>query len=184
MDYKNLTWKKLSSHYIHKGPWATLRSDRCEMPGGYIVEDYYVLEYSNWVNAVAITEDNKVLMVNQYRHAAEIVSLEIPGGVIDAGEMPEQALRRELLEETGYQFDDFELLCTVYANPSTANNQTYCYLARGGKKVQEQALDEQEEIVVQTFTIPEVKKLLADNKIAQALHCTGLFYALIKLGEI
>jgi ADP-ribose pyrophosphatase len=179
-----LTWKKLSSTYIHKGPWATLRSDRCEMPDGHIVEDYYVLEYPNWVNAVAITEDNKILMVHQYRHAAGIVSLEIPGGVIDDGELPEQALRRELLEETGYQFDDFELLCTVYANPSTADNHTYCYLAKGGKKVQEQKLDEQEELVVETFTIPEVKQLLADNKIAQSLHCTGLFYAFIKLGVI
>ncbi|HEY4327440.1 MAG TPA: NUDIX hydrolase [Mucilaginibacter sp.] len=184
MNYKNLIWKKLSSHYIHKGPWATLRTDKCEMPNGHIVEDYYVLEYSNWVNAVAVTEDNKILMVNQYRHAAEIVSLEIPGGVIDAGELPEQALHRELLEETGYLFNDFELLCTVYANPSTADNHTYCYLAKGGKKVQEQALDEQEEIIVETFTIAEVKQLLAANKIAQALHCTGLFYALMKLGEL
>jgi ADP-ribose pyrophosphatase len=177
----DLTWKKLSSHYIHKGPWATLRSDKCLMPGGHIVEDYYVLEYNNWVNAVAITEDNKVLMTYQYRHAAGIVSLEIPGGVIEEDELPEAALRRELLEETGYQFDDFELLCTVYANPSTANNKTFCYLAKGGKKVQEQMLDDQEEIIIQTFTIEEVKQLLAENKIAQALHCTGLFYALMKL---
>lgn len=184
MKPKDLTWKKLSSHYIHKGPWATLRSDRCEMPSGHIVEDYYVLEYSNWVNAIAITEDNKILMVHQYRHGAGIISLEIPGGVIDPGEQPEQAIRRELLEETGYQFDDFELLCTIYANPSTANNQTFCYLAKGGKKVQGQHLDEQEEIIVETFTVAEVKQLLADNKIAQALHCTGIFYALMKLGEL
>ncbi|MBV8388823.1 MAG: NUDIX hydrolase [Mucilaginibacter sp.] len=181
---KNLTWKKLSSRYIHKGPWATLRTDKCVMPNGHVVEDYYVLEYSNWVNAVAITEDNKVLMVHQYRHAAEIVSLEIPGGVIDPGEEPQQAMRRELLEETGYQFDDFELLTVVYANPSTANNHTYCYLARGGKKVQEQHLDEQEEIVVEEFTIAEIKDLLLNKKIAQALHCTGLFYALMRLGEL
>src|ERR1700744_5897724 len=138
MNYNNLTWKKLSAHYIHKGPWATLRTDKCEMPNGHIVQDYYVLEYSNWVNAVAITEDNKVLMVHQYRHAAEIISLEIPGGVIDDGETPEQALRRELLEETGYQFDNFELLCIVSPNPSTGNNQAYSYLAKGGKKVQGQ----------------------------------------------
>jgi len=184
MDYKNLTWKKLSSKYLHKGPWATLRSDRCMMPDGRLVENYYVLEYPNWVNAVALTEDNKVIMVYQYRHAAEIVSLEIPGGVIEEGESPTEALRRELLEETGYAFSNFELLCTVYANPSTANNQTYCYLARGGKKVQEQSLDGQEEIVVATFTIAQVKQLLADNKIAQALHCTGLFYALAKLDQI
>ncbi|HEY9001679.1 MAG TPA: NUDIX hydrolase [Mucilaginibacter sp.] len=180
----DLKWKKLSSRYIHKGPWATLRTDKCVMPSGHIVEDYYVLEYSNWVNAVAITEDNKVLMVHQYRHAAEIVSLEIPGGVIDPGEEPQQAMRRELLEETGYQFDDFELLSVVYANPSTANNHTYCYLARGGKKVQEQHLDAQEDIVVEEFTLAEIKDLLLNNKIAQSLHCTGLFYALMRLGEL
>lgn len=181
---KDLNWKICHSEYIHKGPWATLRSDKCELPDGRIMENYYVLEYPNWVNAVAITENNKVLMVRQYRHAAGIVSLEIPGGVIDGDETPEYAIRRELLEETGYQFDDFELLCTVYANPATANNHTYCYLAKGGKKVQEQKLDEHEELVVEEYTIAEVKQFLLDNKIAQALHCSGLFYALLKLGEL
>jgi ADP-ribose pyrophosphatase len=184
MNYKDLTWKILSSTYIHKGPWATLRSDKCVMPDGRIVDEYYVLEYSNWVNAVAITEDNKILMVKQYRHAAGVVSLEIPGGVIDGDETPEHAMQRELLEETGYLFNDIELLCTVYANPSTANNHTYCYLAKGGKKVQEQALDDHEEIIVEEYTIEEIKHLLAKNKIIQALHCTGLFYALIKLGAL
>jgi ADP-ribose pyrophosphatase len=179
-----LNWKTLSSTYIHQGPWATLRSDKCEMPDGTIVGDYYVLEYPNWANAVALTQDNKILMVRQYRHAANIVSLEIPGGVIEDGENPEEGMRRELLEETGYAFNDVELISTVYANPSTANNKTFCFLAKGGKKVQEQKLDEHERIVVEEYTITEVKQLLADNKIAQALHCTGLFYALIKLGEL
>lgn len=179
-----LKWTICSSEYIHKGPWATLRSDVCKMPDGRIVDQYYVLEYPNWVNAVALTAENKIIMVRQYRHAAGIVSLEIPGGVIDGDEEPAAAMRRELLEETGYQFDDIELLTIVYANPSTANNHTYCYLAKGGIKVQEQALDEHEEIVVEEYTIAEVKQLLADNKIAQSLHCTGLFYALMKLGEL
>jgi len=154
------------------------------MPDGRIVEQYYVLEYPNWVNAVALTAGNKIIMVRQYRHAANIVSLEIPGGVIDGDEAPIAAMRRELLEETGYQFDDIELIATIYPNPSTANNQTYCYLAKGGIKVQEQALDEHEEIIVEEYTIDEVKQLLADNKIAQSLHCTALFYALIKLGAL
>lgn len=179
-----LNWSTLSSTYIHKGPWATLRSDQCELPDGTIVDDYYVLEYPNWANAVALTEDNKILMVRQYRHAANIVSLEIPGGVIEEDENPEEGMRRELLEETGYEFKDVELISTVYANPSTANNKTFCYLAKGGKKVQDQKLDEHERIIVEEYTIAEVKQLLTDNKIAQALHCTGLFYALMKLGEL
>lgn len=180
----NLEWKVCRSAYIHKGPWATLRSDECEMPDGRLVEQYYVLEYPDWVNAVALTAENKVLMVRQYRHAANIVSLEIPGGVIDGDEAPEEAIQRELLEETGYLFNDIELISVVYPNPSTANNKTFCYLAKGGVKVQEQSLDEHEELVVEEYTVNEVKQLLADNKIAQSLHCTGLFYAFMKLGEL
>src|SRR6185312_6062823 len=127
----NLTWKTLSSHYIHKGPWATLRADKCEMPDGRIVDEYYVLEYPNWANAVAVTEDNKIILVRQYRHAANVIALEIPGGVIDGDEAPEAGMRRELLEETGYVFDKIELISTIYPNPATSNNLTFCYLATG-----------------------------------------------------
>jgi ADP-ribose pyrophosphatase len=181
---RNLTWKKLSSTYVHTGPWATLRRDTCELPDGRINNGYYVLEYPNWSNAVAFTEEGKILMVRQYRHAAEIVSLELPGGVIEKGEDPADAIKRELLEETGYQFDEVEQIAIVYANPATGDNHTYCYIAKGGKKTQAQDLDEHEDIIVEEYTIAEVKQLLAENKIAQALHCTNLFYALMKLGEL
>src|SRR3954469_5077670 len=100
----NLTWKTLSSTYVHKRTWATLRADKCEMPDGTIVDEYFVLEYPDWANAVAVTEDNKIILVRQYRQAAGIVSLEIPGGVIEQGEDPEAGMLRELLEETGYEF--------------------------------------------------------------------------------
>ena len=180
----NLKWTVLSSTYIHKGPWATLRTDKCEMPDGRIVPEYFVLEYPNWANAVALTQEGKILMVRQYRHAANIVSLEIPGGVIEADENPEEGMRRELLEETGYHFNNMEPLCVIYANPSTANNKTFCYLATDGVKVQEQALDDHEELIIEEYTVEGVKQLLAENKIAQALHCTALFYALGKMGRL
>jgi len=180
----NLKWTLLSSQYIRKGPWATLRVDKCQMPDGRIVDEYFVLEYPNWANAVAVTQEGKIIMVRQYRHAAGIVSLEIPGGVIEDGEDVEEGMRRELLEETGYHFDNMEPLCTIYANPSTANNKTFCFIATGGVKVQEQELDDHEELIIEEYTIDQVKQLLADNKIAQALHCTALFYALGKMGKL
>jgi len=179
-----LKWETLSSEYIIKKPWATMRRDTCRMPDGKIVDDYYVLEYSDWANAVAITEDNEVLLIKQYRHAADVVLLEIPGGVIDAGEDPKTAIKRELLEETGYLFKDLELISTMYPNPSTGTNTCHGFLARGGKLVQGQKLDAHEEIIVEKVSIPELKRLLAEGKFGQALHISALFYALVKLGEV
>lgn len=177
-----LHWEKISSKYLVKENWATLRVDSCRMPDGTLIDDYYVLEYPNWVNAVALTEENEVILIKQYRHAAETVITEIPGGCIDHGELPEEAIKRELLEETGYAFENIEYLTTLYANPSTSANKTFTFLATGGKKIQEQHLDGREEIIVELVTIEKLKELLLANKIQQALHVSGIYYALIKLG--
>jgi len=180
----DLKWEKLSSRYLIKEKWATLRVDTCKMPNGTLIDDYYVLEYPGWVNAIALTEENEVIVIKQYRHAAGEVILEIPGGCIDPGETPEEAVRRELLEETGYQFDSYEQLCTLYANPSTAGNITTSYLARGGKKIQEQHLDGREEIEVLKISLNELKSLALQNKFPQALHASAVFHALFHLKTI
>lgn len=181
---KDLRWTKLHSEYLVKKNWATLRVDTCRLPDGRIMDDYYVLEYPNWANAIAITEDGDVLLVKQYRHAAGEVVLEIPGGVVDAGESPEEAVKRELLEETGYAFTEIEKLCELWPNPATGNNRIHSYLAKGGKLVAGQSLDEHEELIVEKVSIARLKQLLLDNQIGQAMHVSGIFYALLKLGEI
>ncbi|HCN82929.1 MAG TPA: DNA mismatch repair protein MutT [Sphingobacteriaceae bacterium] len=178
----DLNWEKLSSKYLIKEKWATLRVDTCRMPDGTLIDDYYVLEYPGWVNAVALTENNEIIIIKQYRHAAAEVITEIPGGCIDPGETPEEAVKRELLEETGYAFDKIDPLATLYANPSTGNNKTYSFLATGGRKVQEQHLDGREEIIVELVSMQKLKELLLDNQFAQALHASAIFYALTKLG--
>lgn len=174
-------WQKLASKYLVKEKWATLRVDTCKLQNDTIKDDYYVLEYPNWVNAIALTKDHQIIMVRQYRFAADIISLEIPGGVIDDGEAPETAIKRELLEETGYSFDSYELIATLYPNPATSTNQTFTYLLKGGIKTHEQHLDEHEILNVELYTIDEVKQLLKENKIAQALHTAALFYGLAHL---
>jgi len=179
-----LKWEKLSSRYLVKEKWATLRVDTCKLQTGVVKDDYYVLEYPNWANAIALTRENKIILVRQYRHAADIISLEVPGGVMDGDESPEAAVRRELLEETGYSFDTAELIATLYPNPATSNNTTFTYLLTGGVKTHEQHLDEHEILNVEEYSIEEVKQLLKDNKIDQALHAAALFYGLLKLGAL
>lgn len=145
---------------------------------------YYILEYPDWVSAFALTEDNKVLLVRQYRHGLDVISTELPGGVIDKGETEAAAIARELKEETGYVFESIEKLGKIAPNPATSNNYMHMFLARGGKKVAEQNLDETEDVEVLTYTIDEVKQLLKEQKIVQALHVTCMFYALEKLGQL
>lgn len=177
-------WKTIDSKYIIQRPWATLRADKLEMPNGNIKEEYYVLEYPTWVNMVALTEDNQVIFVKQYRHGAGRIMVELPAGVVEDNEDPEIAARRELLEETGYAFDDISYVCELFANPATSGNITYTYLLTGGRKVQEQDLDPSEDIEVVLMDLEEAKQFLFDNKIGQALHSSALFYTLKKLGEL
>lgn len=180
---KDMQWTVLDSKYLFKENWFTVRKERCETPEGKIVDPYYVFEFPNWVNAMALTAEGNILLVRQYRHALGETILEIPGGCIDKiDESTEAAMRRELLEETGYAFDTVESLGEISPNPSTNTNITYMFLAKGGKKVQEQHLDPNEEIEVLIYKPEEVMALLKENKIRQSLHATCLFYAFLKLG--
>ena len=178
-------WKIISSEYIFKDLWFTVRKDRCETPDGNIVDPYYVYEFPTWVTALALTDDGKVVMVKQYRHAIEDVCLETPGGCVDDTDKDiEQAIARELLEETGYSFKDYAYLGKISPNPSTNNNWMHMFLATGGSKTQQQKLDANETIDVELFSVEELKGLIRDHQIVQAMHVTCILYGLEKLKEI
>jgi 8-oxo-dGTP pyrophosphatase MutT (NUDIX family) len=182
---KDLSWKILSSEYLFKDTWFTIRKDTCKAADGRIISPYYVYEFPTWVTAVALTEDGKIIMERQYRHALEQINFEIPGGCVDDTDASTQtAIARELLEETGYTFSHYEYLGKTSSNPSTNNNWMHMYLATGGRLVQEQQLDHNEEIEVYLFSVDEVKQLLKENRIIQSMHVTALFYALEKLKEL
>jgi 8-oxo-dGTP pyrophosphatase MutT (NUDIX family) len=179
-----MKWKVITSEYLYNQPWLTVRKEKCALPNGKIMQAYYTLEYPSWVSAFALTKDNKVVMVKQYRHGLGVVSTELPGGVVDAGETIETAIKRELKEETGYAFESYEFIGKLCANPATTNNYMHMFIAKGGEMVGGQNLDETEDIEVLHYSIDEVKQLLKDNKIVQALHASTIFYALQRLGML
>ncbi len=168
-------WKVLESEYLVRRPWLTARRDRLELPDGRIIPEYYVLEYPNWVNVIAITKDGQFVMERQYRHAARKISLELPCGVMEEGETPLEAAQRELLEETGFGGGQWKKLMELSPNPSAMSNTTHCFLAIGVEKIAEQHLDETEELSVLFMTKEEVKRMLNENQICQALMVAPLY---------
>jgi 8-oxo-dGTP pyrophosphatase MutT (NUDIX family) len=137
--------------------------------------EFYVLHAADWVNVVALTEDERLVFVEQYRHGTREVTLEIPGGVVDASDpSPEAAARRELLEETGYSSDSWRLIGTVTPNPAILSNRCFTFLAAGARRVAEPSPDATEEIVVVLHDAARVNALLQEGRITHALVVAAL----------
>ena len=168
-------WKVLSSEYLIKRPWLTARRDVAELPDGRINHEYYVLEYPDWVNIIAVTKDGQIVMERQYRHGLGNTCYELPCGVIEAGETPLEAAKRELQEETGYAGGEWKEWMTLSPNPATSTNLAHSFLAVGVEKVSGQHLDATEDIDVYLLSQDEVRELLADNQILQALMAAPLW---------
>jgi len=158
-------WKTISSHYVYQSPFGNLRKDTCELPNGQIIHDYYVNEYSDWVNAVVITKKKEVVLVNQYRHGTQSSFLEVPAGKPENNETLAEAIAREVKEETGFVSNlPPVLLGEFYVNPATQNNKVYSFLITEAELVAEQELDDTEIIDVHTFDLGTMSHLIKTNE--------------------
>ena len=141
---------------------------------GVARRDVYTLGCRDWCNVVALTDADELVLVWQYRFGTDGLSLEVAGGVIDEGETPEDAARRELLEETGYAADRFELLLEVDPNPAIQGNRCFTFLARGARRVGEQRFDDLEELEVVLVPKSETARLLDEGHVRHALVHSAL----------
>ena len=182
---RELTWEKLESKYLLNDTWAKVRADKCIRPDGKIIEPYYVYDFPDWVTAFALTKDNKVIVERQFRYALGQTHFEMPGGCVDdTDKNVQEAIARELLEETGYAFESYEYLGNCSANPSTNSNLMHLFLAKGGEKIAEQNFDEGEDIEVYLMSIDELIELVKTNQIIQSMHHELIMKALLKLGRM
>jgi ADP-ribose pyrophosphatase len=177
-------WKVLSTKEIFKTSFFRFRTDQCELPDGRVMPNYYVMEFPDWVNIVPVTEDGKIILVEQYRQAAGHVCLEIPGGSTHPHQQedPKKAAVRELAEETGYVPDDVRLIGVHRPNPAMQNNKMHTYIGFGCRLLQEPTPDPFEDINVVAKSIPEVVDMILTGKIDHSIVVASILYALPVLG--
>jgi ADP-ribose pyrophosphatase len=179
-----LDWKVEKSEYLIKDKWLNVRADKCISPNGHIIEPYYVIEYPNWINTFAMTKQNEVLLVKQYRHGFGKTLIELPSGTIEGSESAVETAKRELLEETGYTGCNFKQIGRVCPNTSNHSNLTYSVLATGLEKVAEPIIDETELIEPILVSLDKVIEMAKNGEFLQALHTSTIFFALSELGLI
>ncbi|UHG92133.1 NUDIX hydrolase [Spirosoma oryzicola] len=167
-------WTVESSEYIHQLPWFTVRKDAIRMESGGSIPDYFILEYPDWINVVAVTTDGQLVLIRQYRHGIAGVHYELCAGVVDPNEDPLVAAQRELLEETGFGGGQWTPLMTLSANPGTHANLTHAFLAVGVELQQAQHLEITEEITVHVVSPERTWEIINNGEMMQSLHLAPL----------
>lgn len=169
-------WRVLDSRINYRDKFLTHRMDKCETPDGLIVEPYHVIEVADWVNIVAITPEEKVLMVREYRHGAGEVVFGLPSGTMDPGETdPLATARRELAEETGAEAAYWVGTGQMFPNAATMNNICYSFLATGAEITGATHFDPAEDIETVPVPIGELyRDLLARKLRMTAMHLVNL----------
>ena len=154
----------------------TVREDRSRSPRTGQVHSFYVLESADWVNCLPVTDDGQLVCIRQYRHGTRSVTLEIPGGLVDTDESPEEAAQREMREETGYAADEMIYLGSMRPNPAIMNNTCHFYLGKGAARRHGQHLDSAEDIEVVLLDVADIPRLVSSGRIVHGISLAGLYY--------
>ena len=173
-------WKRIRSLPAQSFRVFSIRADTTVSPRTGMEHDFYVIETRDWINIIPLTDDNKVIMIRQYRHGSREVTLEIPGGLVDPGDTPKRAAVRELLEETGYQANKWLKIGVVNPNPALFNNRCYTFLAQNIKKVTDPTPDQTEDIEVVLIPLKRIRELILKGEIHHAMVITAFAHYFLR----
>jgi ADP-ribose pyrophosphatase len=179
-------WKVLRSDYVIETPHLRLRSDHIELPGGQQISDYFVRESRGFAVIFALTPDERVVLVRQYKHGIGERVLELPAGAIDEGETPAHCAQRELTEETGFVGDppEPEYVRSFVTDPTNADTRLHLFFARNARRIAEQRLDMTEDIAVEFGTLDDLRRWVHDGTIEVSPHVACVYVMLDRLGRL
>lgn len=177
-------WERLGSESLLATPYFRLRSERLRLPDGAVKDPYYVLERPDAAIIFPVTGAGEVVLVRQYRPPVERMELGLPAGLVERGEDPEAAARRELLEETGYSGGDWEPLGALASSPSLKNNWAHLYLALGVERSATPDPDEHERLVVERVPVDEVFERVRSGEVFSSSGVAAIMLALERLRSV
>lgn len=170
-----MEWEIRDSVYEFECPWFKIRKDKVKLPTGLEVPDFYIQETSDWVNVIAITTEGEFIIEEQYRHGLGKVVYEICAGVVEKGESPLDAAKRELKEETGYGNGVWSQIGVYSPDSNRQTNLSYSFLAKGVSVVGNPHQEETENIKVHLLSESEVKDLLVSGRIVEGVMAAPLW---------
>jgi ADP-ribose pyrophosphatase len=190
-ENENLEWEEISCEHIVNNEWIDFRKSTYRFPDGRTFEPYYSYSRRDYVVIVATDEDGNYICVRQFRHGIKKVTTEFCAGGIERtdgkeyganqdGKNSEDALaaaKRELMEETGYESDDWKFLLHVPSNATIADNYAYIYEAKNCKKVSGQSLDDTEYLNVHLYSREQIDGMIKSGEFPQAIHVLALLLA-------
>jgi 8-oxo-dGTP pyrophosphatase MutT (NUDIX family) len=177
-------WERLRSERLLETPYFALRSDRLRLPDGEIKDPYYVVERPDAAIIFPLTTEGEVVLVRQYRPPLQRMELGLPAGLVEEGEKPEAAARRELLEETGYSGGEWEPLGSLASSPSLKDNWAYLFLARGVEETSPPDPDEHELVETVKVSVEELPGLVHAGEIVSSSGVAAIMLALERLKEV
>jgi 8-oxo-dGTP pyrophosphatase MutT (NUDIX family) len=183
---KPVGWAVTQSEIVIETPHMRLRRDQIELPDGKQIGDYYVRESRGFAVVFALTPDDDVVLVRQYKHGIAETLVELPAGAIDAGESPSDCAIRELREETGFICEprNLEHAGSFIYDPTSSTTRYYLYIARDIRATGVQELDDTESIAIEYASLEDVRRYVRDGTICVGAHVASIYYVLDRLGRL